>query len=198
MIRKLTGIASSAQEDGILLEVGGVGYHILCAERLRAAIPQGKSATLWIETIIRDETILLFGFENPQQLQTFRLLNKVQGVGQKLALAILSAFPLADLIRALRSKDHLALTAAPGVGARLASRIVNELSEKILNILPAPQNADDLANAEARDLLVQAISALVNLGYPEHAARRAALFAINEQSAQKLDDVIRASLKELA
>ena len=202
MIGKLKGIIDSQGEDFVILDVHGVGYIVHCSGRtLQNLPPSGEAATLAIETHMREDSIKLFGFVSETDRHWFRLLLTVQGVGAKVALAILTVLDAAGLAAAIGGQDKAAIARAPGVGPKLAARIVSELKDKaaVPGISGAgwpPQLAGhDGAPAAARD----ALSALVNLGYgrPQaSAAITASLAALGEDAPAA--ELIRRGLKELA
>lgn len=204
MIGKLKGLIDSYGEDYVILDVNGVGYVVHCSTRTLQKLPRtGEAAALAIETQVREDSIRLFGFTSEAERDWFRLLQTVQGVGAKVALALLSILPASELASAIAMQDKTAVARAPGVGPKLAARIVAELKDKAPAfgaVDPAVarlsgEEADSGAPAAARD----AISALVNLGYgrPQAAAAVAAsLKALGENA--ETGALIRQGLRELA
>ena len=131
MIGKLKGIVESYGADYIVLDVGGVGYQVHCSPRTLQALPaQGEAATLSIETYVREDQIKLFGFASDMEREWFRLLQTVQGVGAKVALSVLGTLKVADLATAVAMRDKAAIARSPGVGPKVAERIVTELKDK--------------------------------------------------------------------
>ncbi len=131
MIGKLKGVVDSLHEDHVILDVHGVGYVVACSTRTLQKLPRaGEAAVLAIETQVREDAIRLFGFLSDSERDWFRLLQNVQGVGSKVALAILSILPPAELSAAIALQDKVAVSRAPGVGPKLAARIVAELKDK--------------------------------------------------------------------
>ena len=204
MIGKLKGLIDSYGEDHVILDVGGVGYQVHCSTRTLQHLPSpGEAAVLSIETYVREDQIKLFGFRTDQEREWFRLLQTVQGVGAKVALAVLGTLSPADLANAIALRDKAAVSRTPGVGPKVAERIVTELKDKA----PAFANVDPhivhLAGAvddqRAPRPVADAISALVNLGY-----RRTEAFGAVAQAAKRLgpnaalDVLIKAGLKELS
>lgn len=198
MIAKLSGILESVGEEGVVVDVGGVGYLVSCSSATASRLPApGEAVSLLIETHVREDRIQLFGFADHAEREWFRRLLTVQGVGAKLALAILSTLRGDELLRAIASGDKAMLSRADGVGPKLAMRIANELKDRVaaLSIAPATAPASGIA---AGDDASAAISALVNLGY-----RRAEAYGAVSQAAQRLGtdaaiaDLIRAGLQEL-
>ncbi len=199
MIRKLTGLVEEIDAAGVILNVAGVGYYAACPPRILAGLPPtGAVATLWIETQIRDDALQLFGFAAPGERIWFRALIRVQGVGVRLALAILGRFRADEITAAILTGDAAQLQTAPGVGKRIAERIVNELKDKIpesaLALAPPAANGAQ----EQTAMLGAAVSALVNLGYAEASALKAARAALRRTENPALDAVIRDSLRHLA
>src|SRR4051794_2566177 len=177
MIGKLKGLIDSYGEDFIILDVGGVGYQVHCSARTLQTLPSpGEAATLSIETYVREDQIKLFGFRSDVEREWFRLLQTVQGVGAKVALAVLGTLPPADLANAIALRDKAAVARTPGVGPKVAERIVTELKDK------APAFADvdpsvirlsgSIDQSRAPQPIADAVSALINLGYgqPQAAA----------------------------
>src|SRR3954451_25067638 len=132
MIGKLTGVLDSFGEDHVILDVNGVGYVVTCSSRTLQRLPaRGEPASLAIETQVREDAIRLFGFLSDAERDWFRLLQSVQGVGSKVALAILGTLAPADLGSAIALQDKVAVSRAQGVGPKLAARIVAELKDKV-------------------------------------------------------------------
>jgi Holliday junction DNA helicase RuvA len=204
MIGKLKGIVDSSGEDWVVIDVGGVGYHVTCSRRTLQNLPAyGGAVTLSIETKVSDEAIRLIGFESDNERDWFRLLLGVQGVGTRVALGVLGTLAPADLARAIALDDRKAISAAPGVGAKVAARIAAELKDKapegasLAAMLDGPINGAGVpaASAPMRD----AVSALVNLGYPQvQAAGAVASAARVLDEAATAEQLIRQGLKELA
>ncbi|HWL05777.1 MAG TPA: Holliday junction branch migration protein RuvA, partial [Xanthobacteraceae bacterium] len=131
MIGKLRGVIDSYGDDYVILDVQGVGYHVHCSARTLAALPAaGEAATLSIDTYVREDMIRLYGFVSDTEREWFRLLQTVQGVGAKVALAVLGTLPAADLASAIALRDKAAVARTPGVGPKVAERIVSELKDK--------------------------------------------------------------------
>ena len=201
MIGKLTGTIDSQGEDFVILDVHGVGYLVHCSARTLRELPAaGEAVALAIETHVREDQIRLFGFLSGGEREWFRLLQTVQGVGTKVALAILSTLKPADLAAAIAMRDKATITRAPGVGAKVAERIVTELKDK------APALAESamvqmLAAAVDRTPrpAADAVSALVNLGYGQPQAMAAIAAAVRD-AGEGADTarLIRLGLKELS
>ncbi len=202
MIGKLTGIVDSTGDDWAILDVGGVGYLVFCSGRTLGLLPPaGGAATLWIETHVREDHIHLFGFAETAERDWFRLLNSVQGVGAKMALAVLSVLPPADLVRAIAAQDKASLSRASGVGPKLAGRIASELKDKAGGMALGPAEAANGAGGAGGvgEVSEDAVSALVNLGYRRAEAFAAVAKASGDLGAKaSVESLIKAGLKELA
>lgn len=204
MIGKLKGIIDSYGEDFVILDVHGVGYVVQCSSRTLQKLPQaGEAASLSIETHVREDAIRLYGFASDGERDWFRLLQSVQGVGAKVALAILGVLSPGELATALATQDKAMVGRAPGVGPKLAQRIVSELKDKapaFASIDPAVVRLAGEDEAKTAPKPVQdAISALVNLGYGRPQAAAAVAASVKElgESAET-PALIRRGLKELA
>jgi len=199
MIAKLAGIIDSIGDGTVVVDVGGVGYLVFCASRTLARLPRpGGSATLLIETHVREDHIHLYGFADDAERAWFRLLTTVQGVGAKIGLAILSALGPDDLVRAIAAQDKASVARANGVGAKLAGRIVSELKDKVpgFDVSAGPGIAAGAPNGVGA--ASDAVSALVNLGYRRLDAFGAVAGAQKSLGADAaVADLIRAGLKEL-
>ena len=200
MIAKLTGILDSIGEDRIVIDVGGVGYLAYCSGRTLRALPAvGGSVALVIETHVREDHIHLYGFIDAAERDWFGLLTAVQGVGARVALAILSVLEPSVIIDAVIAQDKATFTQAAGVGSKLAARLVTELKDRVgeLVVVRPVQFAAEAA-AEGAGPVADAVSALVNLGY-----RRVEAYGAVSQVASRLgadseiEALITAGLKEL-
>jgi len=203
MIGKLKGAIDSVEEEALILDVNGVGYLVSASTRTLRALPGvGERAELFIETHVREDAIRLYGFLTASERDWFRLLQSVQGVGAKVALGILGALSAEALSAAVARQDKAMMARSPGVGPKLAARLVLELKDKapafaVADFAPAeggPERAPKLGKA-AED----AVLALVSLGYaqPQAAAAVARISAELGPSAETAA-LIRAGLKELA
>jgi Holliday junction DNA helicase RuvA len=200
MIAKLRGLIDSIETGSCVLDVNGVGYLVLASTRTLGALPNPPAtASLLIETQVREDAITLYGFATSAERDWFRLLTTVQGVGAKVALALLSALSPDQLIAAIATGDRAAVTRAPGVGPKLAVRILSELHDKAGG-MPGGGGAVLAANPIKNNITAaDALSALLNLGYrrPEAEAAIAGAIATHGEAAA-LDILIRAGLKALA
>lgn len=200
MIGKLSGILDSFGKDHAILDVNGVGYIVFLSGRTMGGLQQGNSATFLIETHIREDHFHLYGFETLQEKELFNILLGVQGVGAKLALAIISAFSTEQLSQAIVAQDKALLGKIPGVGPKLAGRLVTELKDKLADNIEtihssAPATGSAIESGE-KSIRQDAISALANLGI----ARVDAFAAVNKvaNDDMKLEDIISSALKEVS
>lgn len=204
MIGKLKGVVDSTGEDYVILDVHGVGYVVNCSSRTLQALPRsGEAAVLSIETHVREDAIRLYGFLSDDERDWFRLLQSVQGVGAKVALAILGLGKTDHLASAIAAQDKAAISRAPGVGPRLAARITAELKDKVPaftgNTLAASRGGDLEPTAGLPPAIQDAVAALVNLGYARPQAMSAVAVAqqeLGEDAATQA--LIRRGLKALA
>lgn len=204
MIGKLKGLVDSFGEDFVILDVNGVGYVVTCSTRTLQKLPRvGEAAALSIETQVREDSIRLFGFESDAERDWFKLLQSVQGVGTKVALAILSILAPGELASAIAMQDKALVSRAPGVGPKLAARIVAELKDKapafgaVDPVLARLAGEDEALGAPSS--VRDAISALCNLGYGRPQA--AVAVATSVKALGETADagaLIRRGLKELA
>lgn len=204
MIGKLKGIVDGYGEDYLILDVSGVGYVVHCSARtLQNLKERGGIITLIIETQVREDSIRLFGFDSEKERDWFRLLQSVQGVGARVALAILSIHTISELSSAIAFGDKPAIARSPGVGPKLAARIVAELKDKA----PLPDSIDtsfekltsQIEPSKLPSAMHDAISALVNLGYTRPQCTAAILASIKKLGENAETSVlIRQGLKELA
>jgi len=204
MIGKLKGIIDSYGEDYVILDVNGVGYQVHCSARTLQALPAaGEAATLSIETYVREDQIKLFGFASDLEREWFRLLQTVQGVGAKVALSVLGTLKASELASAIAMRDKAAIARTPGVGPKVAERIVTELKDKAPAFATVDPSVVHLAGAldekRAPRPVMDAVSALVNLGYGQpQAAAAIAAAARNAGEGADTATLIRQGLKELA
>jgi len=207
VIAKLKGLVDSTGEDWAIIDVQGVGYFVSGSSRTLMALPRiGEATSLHIETIVREDSLSLFGFADIQERDLFRLLTSVQGVGAKVALAILSTLSPADLQNAIAAQDKTAVARAKGVGPKVATRIVTELKDKVTGLVFQPkgvQVAAGVTGAAAADTdnsaVADAVSALSNLGYKPmdaHAAVARVLGDLGENA--DVGTIVPAALKELS
>lgn len=219
MIGKLTGRVDYKGSDHVLLDVNGVGYVVYCSDRTLAALPgPGEAAALFTELLVREDLLQLFGFPTLYDREWHRLLISVQGVGAKAAMAILGTLGAEGVARAISLGDAAAVKAAPGVGPKLAQRVVNELKDKAPGVMamggevlealgdapatPRPAGQPDMsAPPKARpssSSQAEALSALKNLGYAPSEAAMAVAQAAGDDAEAETPALIRAALRLLA
>ncbi|MGH7063522.1 MAG: Holliday junction branch migration protein RuvA [Stellaceae bacterium] len=199
MIAKLAGIVDQIGPDAAVVDVGGVGYLAFCSTRTLGRLPPaGAAARLLIETHVREDHIHLYGFIDEAERDWFRLLMTVQGVGARLALAILSALTPETLALAIMAQDKAALSQAEGVGPRLAARIANELKDKTGGRILASSTAAPAAAAEA-GVVGDAVAVLEKLEIPRSEAYGVIAAAARRLGAgAALDALVKAGLREIA
>ena len=199
MIAKLKGSIESVDEGSAVIDVNGVGYLVSASSRTLRDLVVGQSATVLVETIVREDAIALYGFLETAERDWFRILTTVQGVGARVALSILSTLSPDEIARAIAAGDKASLSRPAGVGPKLAARLATELKDKAAAFGVAPAPARATAAAAPGSVNEDAVSALVNLGY-----RRVEAFGAVARVTQRLGDgaqldaVIRAGLQELA
>lgn len=198
MIAQLTGRIDQLAEGSCIVDVNGVGYLVHASTRTLAALPPPPTpARLLIETHVREDAILLYGFAEAAERDWFRLLTTVQGVGAKVALSVLSSLSPRDLVSVIAAGDRASLTRAPGVGTKLAVRLLTELRDKAGMMPTSPGFA--ASPLRQPGVAEDALSALVNLGYRRPEAQPAVARVIDRLGdGAPLDAVIRDALRELA
>jgi Holliday junction DNA helicase RuvA len=203
MIGKLTGRLDEIGPSTLIVDVNGVGYEVTAPARTLASLPaMGETVTLSIDTHVREDEIRLYGFMSEHERAWFRALQTVQGVGARIALAVLGALDANELANAVALQDKAQVARAPGVGPKVAARIVAELKDKMPALAPAIRPAGGVAGPimipeglAARD----AVSALTNLGYGHAQAAAAISLAIGKVGRDaRAEELIRLGLKELA
>jgi len=198
MIALLDGVVGAVAADSLVLEVGGVGYRVFVAPAVLAAVEPGRRLRLHTHHLVREDLQALYGFRTPEELGFFGLLLTVTGVGPKVALGLLGSRPVADLQLAIMADDQELLTAIPGVGKRLAARIVLELREKVA---AAGVAAATPGGVGAGTLLAEGdvVGALQALGYTLAEAREAARHArAGGAGTGSLEDRVKAALRSLS
>ena len=204
MIGKLKGVVDEIAEDHAIIDVHGVGYVVFCSARTLGNLPStGEATVLLIETYVREDVLRLFGFGTALEREWFRLLQSVQGVGAKVALAVLGALTPSELANAIALRDLAMLSRAPGVGKKVAERLVTELKNKAPAFEGEASGSmglkQELGEGVASSAVTDAVSALANLGYSREQAANAVAAAIR-QVGDDADSakLIRLGLKELS
>lgn len=203
MIGKLKGIVDEINDDHVIVDVHGVGYIVFASPRVLGSLPGiGEAVVLFIETQVREDAIRLFGFTTKAEKQWFALLQSVQGVGAKVALALIGTLSPAELGNAIALRDIAMVCRAPGVGKKVAERIITELKNKVPEFATNEKNMalkQEIGEGSASQPISDAVSALENLGYSRDQAANAIASALrqagNDADSAKL---IRLGLKELS
>lgn len=198
MIGRLRGRVDGRGDGWVLVDVGGVGYMVEGSARLMdGCSADGEAVSLAIETYVREDQFRLFGFLSEEERSWFRLLMGVQGVGAKVALAIQGVLSPSDLVQAVAAEDKAMVARAPGVGPKVAQRIVQELKDKVPeSAFATPANAPDTSGVS--QAYQDAMSALTNLGYQRSEAHRALQLVSDTSDPPRAEALIRQALKELA
>lgn len=193
MIALVSGKLLHRRPDHVVVDCGGVGYRVFVSLSTFCELPEsGQGVELLIHTIVRDDHIHLYGFLTEREWEAFGHLITVNGVGPKLAQAILSGMPVAELFKAVRAGDAARLTAIPGVGKKTAARLVVDLEGR----LPKDTGQPEELGPAAAPVFEDAVSALMNLGYPEAKAKKAVAEAVEKAGEEAgLEEVLKAALK---
>ncbi len=195
MIASLDGLVSAVFADSLILEVGGVGYRVFCAPAVLASTRTGERAKVFTHHLVREDAQALYGFRTPEELGFFGLLLTVTGVGPKVALGVVGSRAIGDLQLAILSDDLALLTAVPGVGRKLAARIVLELKEKVA---AAGVAAGAAAGGGAAAGESEVVAALLALGYSAGEARQASRDALADLTVGSgLEERVKAALRTL-
>ena len=196
MIGRIQGKIINITETNVLVDVNGVAYIIFCASNTLLSLPQlNQSVILYIETVVRDDSISLYGFNSLEECNWFKLLITIQGVGPRLAIAILGQLSLNTLTHSIQNSEYSTLKSVSGIGARVANRIVSELADKIPtsnNIISQPNN-----KKVDEDTMEDAILALIKLGYGRSEAYSAINSSISANSTNDVSSLLRKSLLKL-
>lgn len=203
MIGKLTGIIDKITDDYIIIDVAGVGYIIHASKASISAVgKEGVSVSILVETHVREDQITLFGFATEEEKLWFTTLTKVNGVGPKMALKILSTLSVNDLQVAIAAKDKSAFKPVSGVGPKLAERIITELKDKSVDISLAhnvvPLDSTNNSKQGVNQTLVDATAALENLGFNKSEAFSVVNRGLSKDADATIEDLIKKGLKELS
>ncbi|HEY7166994.1 MAG TPA: Holliday junction branch migration protein RuvA [Candidatus Binatia bacterium] len=196
MIAQIRGILAQKAPGEVVVDVGGVGYQIFIPLTVFYKLPEaGSEVALQIHTHLREDALQLFGFQEPQDKQVFLLLTSVAGIGPKLAVNILSGIPAGELKQAIKTGDQLRLVSIPGVGRKLAERMIVELKDKLMTVeTPA---TDSVSRGSEPRLMQDAVSALMNLGYRQGEVEKNVREAIHS-GGQTLEGVIKDVLRRMS
>lgn len=204
MIGKLSGTIDSIYDDYLILDVNGVGYRVFCSSKLLSAdISVGSKATFYIETIVKEDSITLFGFKNPREKECFNTLCKVSGVGNKVALKIMGVAEIDEVISGIVNSDKNIFCRAPGVGSKVALRIITELQNS--SLVKGYDNMKFVSSLEKnrtfendnRQVILDAISALEGLGYQKSYVRNIVISITTEKPYLTLESIVTESLKKI-
>ncbi|MDP6559976.1 MAG: Holliday junction branch migration protein RuvA [Candidatus Binatia bacterium] len=195
MIAKISGTLAYKAPGEVIVDVGGVGYHLFISLGVFYCLPEiGGPVSLLVHTHVREDALQLFGFLEVGEKEVFLLLNGVAGIGPKLAVNILSGIPAGDLVRAIKEGDQLRLISIPGVGKRLAERMVVELRDKLeASTIGVSPGAGDGSS----QLMKDAVSALVNLGYRRPESEKAVREIVKKEQGN-LEEVLKQALRSLS
>ena len=206
MIASLSGLVQVKSPGAVIVDVGGVGYEVFISVRTFDTLPEvGASCFLFIQTVVREDALSLYGFGQKEEKELFLLLVAVSGIGPKLALTILSGIGVTSLCQAIVAKDLTQLTGIPGIGKKTAQRLCVELAEKVGGLgdgLIEPASVSGIVAPAASQVLADAASALINLGYPQATAWQA-LRAVEQRLGEgaadlRVEELIRLGLQSLA
>jgi Holliday junction DNA helicase RuvA len=191
MIGHLRGRLLAKYPQQAIVEAGGVGYDVVISVPTFSALPsEGADVALFIHTHVREDTLALYGFLDREEKRVFERLITVSGVGPKLAVTIMSGLSTERLVAAIRGHDHATLSQIPGIGKRLAERLVVDLKDKLEDMAAAPRQVDTGPSTE------DVLSALVNLGYQRPLAQKAIAAAVAKDKtvADNFEALFRAAL----
>ncbi|HHT85751.1 MAG: Holliday junction branch migration protein RuvA [Bacillota bacterium] len=193
MISQLNGMLISKGKNTVTVMVGGVGFEVNVPAGLLAAVEVGQQINLYTRLLVRDDSLQVYGFRNPEERTLFDMLMTVQGVGPRTAVGVLSSLPVMEFYKAVLSQNERALTRLPGIGKKTAGRIIVELRDKI----GLPKDKLALVHTQA-DIIGEATEALIALGYSRQEAEEALVLATRSFSGSDLEALLREALKYLA
>jgi Holliday junction DNA helicase RuvA len=195
VIAKLNGTLAFKTPGEVIVDVGGVGYQLFISLRVFYRLPEiGRSVNLFVHTHMREDALQLYGFLDNEEKRVFHMLIGVAGIGPKLAISILSGIPSGDLVRALKRGDQLRLVSIPGVGKRLAERMIVELKDKLETI---PDTVPLVGRDGNSQLMQDAVSALVNLGYRRGDSEKIVRDVVQGEE-ENLEGVLKEALRRLS
>ncbi|MEA3493603.1 MAG: Holliday junction branch migration protein RuvA [Candidatus Margulisiibacteriota bacterium] len=196
MISHLKGILEHTDKNHIIIDVGGVGYHVNVPSAILAKLPKtGEEVKLFTYQVVREDDVSLYGFLSKEERSLFSLLLSVSGIGPKASLKIISSFPIDKLVSAIASGDADMITSVPGVGAKTAQKLVIELKEKIAKAYAIKPSEMAIGIKGDTPIVSDAISALIALGYSPREARDTILKSGLDLSAQSVEGIVRQALK---
>ena len=196
MIAHISGTLAYKVPGEAIVDVGGIGYQIFIPLNVFYRLPEiGSTVSLYIHTHLREDALQLFGFQEPNEKQIFLLLNSVAGIGPRLAVNILSGIPADELAEAIKAGDQLKLVSIPGVGKKLAERMLVELRDKFATFQAESARAPVATNSSR--LMQDAVSALVNLGYRKAEVEKHVRETL-QGGKESLEDVIKQTLRRIS
>ncbi len=200
MIASLAGILRFKSPGHITVEVNGVGYRVFIPlSTFYGLADEGSPIALNVFTAVREDAIHLYGFRTPEEKQLFELLLSVNGIGPKLAIGLLSGISPAEFIRAVFTEDRQTLTKIPGVGKKMAERMILELRDRVVKLAPQEAREEERAERPLEAVREDALSALVNLGYKKSVAKMVLDRVLDgEVDGLALEEVLKRALKELS
>jgi Holliday junction DNA helicase RuvA len=195
VIAQISGTLAHKLPGEVIVDVGGVGYQVFIPLNVFYRLPEiGSSVRLYIHTHLREDALQLFGFQAAEEKQVFLLLNSVSGIGPKLAVNILSGIPAQELVEAVKAGNQVRLVSVPGVGKKLAERLIVELRDKFAALEPSASPA--VAQNSETQLMQDAVSALVNLGYKKAEVEKNVREMI-ENGKRTLEELIKEVLRRM-
>jgi Holliday junction DNA helicase RuvA len=199
MIAHLSGTLLAKQATSVILDVGGVGYEVIIPLSTFYEMEEpGARVSLRIYTYVREDTLQLYGFKTARERELFLRLISVNGVGPKLAIAMLSSLTADEIIMAIRTNNLARLTSVPGVGRKTAERLIIELRDKVATLAETVAEAPVAGSLSEDSLREDTLSALLNLGYPKAAAEKAIAQALRDGGELTVQEILRRSLRLLA
>ncbi|CDM64469.1 Holliday junction branch migration protein RuvA [Pyrinomonas methylaliphatogenes] len=199
MIAHLSGTLLAKQATSVILDVGGVGYEVIIPLSTFYEMEEpGARVSLRIYTYVREDTLQLYGFKTARERELFLRLISVNGVGPKLAIAMLSSLTADEIIMAIRTNNLARLTSVPGVGRKTAERLIIELRDKVATLAETVAEAPVAGSPSEDSLREDTLSALLNLGYPKAAAEKAIAQALRDGGELTVQEILRRSLRLLA
>ena len=196
MIAQISGTVAHKVPGEVIVDVGGVGYQVFIPLNVFYRLPEiGARVTLYIHTHLREDALQLFGFQEPAEKQVFLLLNSVAGIGPKLAINILSGIPADELAQAIKEGDQLRLVSIPGVGKKLAERMIVELRDKFATFQAQVTEIPVASNGS--QLVQDAVSALVNLGYRKAEVEKSVRDTVQAGNTT-MEEVIKEALRRIS
>jgi len=202
MIGKLKGKVDSIFEEYLILDVNGVGYRVFCSTRTLASLELNTEISLFIQTVVKEDSITLFGFLNNYEKEWFETLCKVNGIGNKMAMKIMGTLTINDILMAIDSGDAKIFCRAPGIGQKIASRIIVELKDFRKNVAAIETDigaltASSIPNFDGDSRLKDALSALENLGYQKSTAHGIIVGILKEREDIVIESLITEALKRI-